>query len=388
MIKRNLAKNILKSMEIFPVLSILGSRQVGKTTLAKEIKKIIEKNNIETVYLDLELPSDYNILSNIELFFENNQNKTIIIDEVQVRPDIYPVLRGIIDKNRKNGAFILLGSSSPGLQKNSSESLAGRITEHVLNPFDITEVGFDKSNLNKLWLYGGYPESFLAQNDENSYLWRISFLKTFFERDIPQLGINIPAQKLKHFWQLICHYHGQVWNASQISRNIGLSATTVRNYMFILEETFLVRRLEPYFVNIKKRIIRAPKYYVIDSGLFHASHNIIEFNTLLGFAMSGASWEGFVIEQIIRNLDYSFEFFYYRTQTGNEIDLILKKGNNIYAVEIKMSMSPAISKGLRIGMEDIKAESAYIIYPGEKSYYLDKNIMVSSLNEFLSRFIG
>ncbi|MGM0609400.1 MAG: ATP-binding protein, partial [Candidatus Muiribacteriota bacterium] len=197
MIKRKITQNILKSMEIFPAISILGSRQVGKTTLAKNILEILNNQKIDSIYLDLELPSDFNILNNSELFFENNQNKTIIIDEIQVKPDLYPIIRAFIDKNRKNGKFILLGSSSPALLKESSESLAGRIKQHILNPFDILETGTSKQNINNLWLRGGYPESFLATSGENSLLWRNAFLKTFFERDIPQYGINIPSIKLK-----------------------------------------------------------------------------------------------------------------------------------------------------------------------------------------------
>jgi len=383
MIKRKITDYILNSMEIFPVVSILGSRQVGKTTLAKDIKKILENKNKDTIYLDLELPSDLNIINNAELFFENNKEKTIIIDEIQVKPELYPIIRAHIDKKRRNGAFILLGSSSSTLKKNTSESLAGRIIQHILNPFDFLETGDDKEKINRLWLRGGYPESFLAKNDSNSFLWRSAFLKTFFERDIPQFGINIPSQKLKQFWQMISHYHGQVWNASQIARSLGLSAPTIRNYMEIFEETFLVRRLSPYYVNLKKRITKSPKYFIIDSGMFHLTHNIEDLNSLLGFPMAGASWEGFVIEQIIRNLDNKTEYYYYRTQTGNEVDLVLKENDSITAIEVKLSMTPKLSKGLKISMDDLNAEKGFIIYPGEKRYSLSDKVEAISLKEFI-----
>ncbi|PLX15955.1 MAG: ATPase [Candidatus Muiribacterium halophilum] len=383
MIKRKITDYILNSMEIFPVVSILGSRQVGKTTLAKDIKKILENKNKDTIYLDLELPSDLNIINNAELFFENNKEKTIIIDEIQVKPELYPIIRAHIDKKRRNGAFILLGSSSSTLKKNTSESLAGRIIQHILNPFDFLETGDDKEKINRLWLRGGYPESFLAKNDSNSFLWRSAFLKTFFERDIPQFGINIPSQKLKQFWQMISHYHGQVWNASQIARSLGLSAPTIRNYMEIFEETFLVRRLSPYYVNLKKRITKSPKFFIIDSGMFHLTHNIEDLNSLLGFPMAGASWEGFVIEQIIRNLDNKTEYYYYRTQTGNEVDLVLKENDSITAIEVKLSMTPKLSKGLKISMDDLNAEKGFIIYPGEKRYSLSDKVEAISLKEFI-----
>ncbi|MFW5782087.1 MAG: ATP-binding protein [Candidatus Muiribacteriaceae bacterium] len=383
MIKRNLENKIIESLEYFPVISILGSRQVGKTTLAKKIKKIVEKNRSDAIYLDLELPSDMNIIENAELFFENNKEKMIIIDEVQRRPDLFPVLRAIVDKDRRNGRFILLGSSSPALKKETSESLAGRISQHILHPFDISETGLSGENIKKLWIRGGYPDSFLAKNDIASFKWRMAFQQTFFERDLPQLGINVSSVMIKRLWQMICHYHGQTWNASQIARSLGVSAPTVRSYMNILEETFLIRRIEPYYINIRKRLSKSPRYYIVDSGLFHLSSGIEDYNEILSFNMAGASWEGFVIEQIIRNLSFNTDYYYYRTQTGNEIDLILKKGNNITAVEIKLSMSPKVSKGLKISLDDIQADQAFIIYPGDKDYRVAENVEVVSLESFI-----
>lgn len=290
------------------MVGILGPRQVGKTTLAKEIRKKFRNS----IYLDLELPSDLNKLTDAEIFLTENRQKLIIIDEIQQKAELFPVIRAIIDKERKNGKFLILGSSSPNLLRQSSETLAGRIIFHNLSTLLICETGREQKTVDRLWMRGGFPDSYLASSEDAGIKWRDSFIKTYLERDIPYIGITIPANQLRRFWMMIAHSHGSLWNASKISASLGVSPPTARNYLDILEETFIVRQLLPYFANIKKRIIKSPKNYIRDSGLLHALFNIEDKSELLSHPVAGHSFEGFVIEQAVNLLSPKYNAFFFQ----------------------------------------------------------------------------
>ena len=379
MINRNLQKTIIHSLSQFPVVGILGSRQVGKTTLAKEIQKTID---IPSLYLDLELPSDLNKLQDPELYLGQYKDTLVIIDEIQLKPDLFPLLRALVDLNRRPGRYLILGSASKNLIRQSSESLAGRIIYHELMPFTLKEVGADKDTIDNLWLNGGFPDSFLAGDIDSSLTWRHAFIKTYLERDIPQLGIRIPAPQLRNFWTMIAHCHGQLWNASQISRSLGVSAPTVKHYLSVLEETFIVRCLNPFFSNVKKRLVKSPKVYIRDSGLLHALLMTRSLDELHGHPQAGNSWEGFVIEQVLNWLSIEGKGCFYRTGAGSEIDLvILNAGRPPVAVEIKYSSSPKVSKGFWNAFKDLKCQKGFVVYPGAESYPIGKNVFTLPIAE-------
>ncbi len=370
MVKRTIQKTIENSLKKYPVVGIVGSRQTGKTTIAKKIQADTKR---KVVYIDLELPSDQNKLRDPELYLSQFSDALVIIDEIQRMPSLFPLIRALVDKKRTGGRFLILGSASPALIKHSSESLAGRIIYYELTPFILDETGYDK--MQRLWLRGGYPESYLAENDEESFSWREAFIKTYLEMDIPQLGIRVPAMQLRRFWTMLSHSHGQLWNASQIAKGLGISAPTVRNYLDILEETFIVRQLQPYHSNIKKRLIKSPKVYIRDSGLLHALSRISTFENLQGHPVIGSSWEGFIIEQILGIIPKNWQAYFYRTSAGAEIDLLfIDSRHKPVAVEVKYSMSPKVSKGFWIAYEDLSCKRGFVIYPGEESYPLGNNV--------------
>ena len=379
MIKRDLQIKIQESLKDFPVVGILGSRQVGKTTLAKNLQYNLERKSL---YLDLELPSDLNKLEEAELYLRQYSDSLIIIDEIQRMPSLFPLLRALVDQNRINGRFLILGSASPDLIKKSSETLAGRIIYHELTPFSINEVGIDKSIIQKLWLRGGYPDSYLAESNEKSFIWREAFIKTYLERDIPQLGLKVPSLQLKRFWTMIAHSHGQIWNASQISNSLGVSSPTIRHYLDILEETFIIRAQAPYYHNIKKRLIKSPKVYIRDSGLLHTFLGKSTIDELQGHPCIGNSWEGFVIEQIMSIIPENWSTYFYRTSAGAEIDLLLvPKNKKPIAIEIKYSASPKVSKGFWNIFEDTSCEKGFVVYPGEEIYPLSKNVFATPIEK-------
>jgi hypothetical protein len=372
MIIERLLQNRLKiSLQKYPVVGLIGCRQVGKTTLAKRLTKNINK---QVVYLDLELPSDLAKLEEPELYLRQFADSLVVIDEIQRMPSLFPIMRALIDKKRIAGRFLILGSASPDLIKKSSETLAGRIIYHELSPFSIYEAGVE--HINKLWLRGGLPESFLSGSDEESYVWRDTFIRTYLERDIPQLGIHIPSIQIRRFWLMLAHMHGHLWNASQIAKGLGLSAPTVRRYLDILEETFIVRQLEPFYPNIKKRLIKSPKVYIRDPGLLHALLRIKELDDLFAHPVVGPSWEGFVIEEIKKILPEDTPLYFYRTGAGAEIDLVIpdRKGRPI-AIEIKYSLNPKPGKGFFIAFNDILCPRGFVIYPGDEVYPIQKNIL-------------
>ena len=377
MILRELQHIIVESLKNFPVVGIIGSRQVGKTTLAKSIKQQHSQN---AIYIDLELPSDLNKLQDPELYLSQFNDVLVIIDEIQRMPSLFPLIRALVDQKRTNGRFLILGSASPSLIKQSSESLAGRIQYHELTPFYLKEIGYDKKNMKNLWLKGGYPNSFLSNTDELSFQWRESFIKTYLERDIPQLGIHIPANQLHRFWTMLAHTHGQLWNASKIANSLGVSSPTVKKYLDILEQTFIIKQLLPYHANIKKRLVKSQKIYIRDSGLLHTLLNIKTFDDLNSHPALGNSWEGFVTEQINSLIPDSWQTFFIRTSAVAEIDLlIIDHHNNKIAIEIKYSISPKISKGFWHAYKDLSCHKGYIIYPGKESYPINNNVTVLPL---------
>jgi predicted AAA+ superfamily ATPase len=376
-IPRKLKNTILASLKKHPVVGILGSRQVGKTTLAKTVKELKHK---DAVYLDLELPSDWNKLQDPELYLNQFVNSLVIIDEIQRMPTLFPILRALVDQKRTVGRFLILGSASPDLIRQASESLAGRIIYHELTPLNFLETG--QEGVQTLWLRGGYPNSLLAENDQDSFVWREAFIKTYLEMDLPQLGIRIPSIQLRRFWTMLAHSHGQLWNAQKIANSLGISAPTARHYLDLLEETFMVRQLLPFYANVKKRLIKSPKVYIRDSGLLHTLLHIGVIDDLQGHPSLGSSWEGFVIEQIFSLMPENRETYFYRTNAGAEIDLIiLDKKNSPIAIEIKYSLSPGLSRGFWTAFKELSCHRGYVIYPGNESYPIGKNILVLPIEE-------
>ena len=379
MITRGIQDKVIKSLRNFPVAGILGPRQVGKTTLAKEIQKIYK---LKTVYLDMELPSDINKLQEPELYLNQYTNSLVIIDEIQRMPALFPLLRALVDKNRIPGRFLILGSASPNLIKNASESLAGRIIYHELTPFYLKEIGFDNKKINDLWLRGGYPDSYLAKNNGLSLSWRESFIKTYLERDIPQLGIRVPSTQLRKFWMMLAHFQGQLWNASQIANSLGVSAPTIKHYLDILEETFIIKQLQPYYSNVKKRLVKSQKVYIRDSGLLHTLLNIRTMDELQGHPAIGKSWEGFVIENLLAATPEQTIASFYRTAAGAEIDLVLQlPGGERWAIEVKSSLVPKLKRGFYHALEDIKPTRSFVVYAGSERYPVSQETEVLSLFE-------
>jgi predicted AAA+ superfamily ATPase len=383
MVKRLIQGRIEMSLSRYSVVGILGPRQVGKTTLAEMIMERVKK---KVSYLDLELPSDLNKLRDPELYLSRLADMLIIIDEIQRMPSLFPLLRALVDRKKTAGRFLILGSASPELIRHSAESLAGRIIYHELSPFILKEI--DGSKIQKLWLRGGYPQSYLSKNNSDSFAWREAFVKTYLEMDIPQLGIRIPAQQLRRFWTMIAHSHGQLWNASKIAGSLGISAPTVKHYLDILEETFIVRQIQPYHSNLKKRLVKSPRVYIRDSGMLHTLLNIRTLEELYGHPSLGSSWEGFIVEQIIRLLPDRWQVFFYRTGAGAEIDLVLfDSRHKSVAVEIKYSVSPKVERGFWNAYEDLSCQKGYVIYPGTESYPVGKNVFTLPVKDLETVFV-
>ncbi len=379
-IKRTLTEHLLKSINHFPVTAILGPRQCGKSTLAKKLSN----NFKDFLYLDLESIRDINKLNDPEFFFEINNEKIIFLDEIQKKPDLFSVMRSIVDRYNRKIKIIILGSASPAMIKQSSESLAGRIAYHYLTPFTITELNNTKNySIENHWLKGGFPESYLADDDSISLQWRNNFILTFLERDIPQLGFNLSSIVIRRFLTMCAHSSAQLLNRSKLGESLDLSHNTIRRYIEIFENTFILRTLMPYFTNIKKRMVKSPKIYFRDTGLLHSLLGITDFNDLLGHPIYGQSWESFAIEMILSELK-DWTGYYYRTSHGTEIDLILEKGIKKIAIEFKSSTSPSVSKGFYIALEDLKIDKGWVICPINEWYPLNNNIAVSGINEFIN----
>lgn len=383
-VERIITASIEQKLENMPGVVILGPRQCGKSTLAKAIISEIRG----AVYLDLERASDVSKLRDPEAFFSLNSDKLICLDEIQRVPELFPVLRSIMDENRKNGQFIILGSASPDLIKQSSETLAGRISYFELTPFLLKEVSEDHDlrPLRKLWLRGGFPRSFLASNEKESFEWRIDFIRTFLERDIPQLGFRTPAKTLERFWSICAHLHGQLLNSSKLGESMGVSHHSVRSYVDMLEKSFVLRVLRPYESNLKKRLIKSPKIYIRDSGILHALLGIETHNDLLGHPVYGASWEGLVIENILSLLP-NWKASFYRTSSGSEIDLIIEKGNKRVAIECKGSTSPNLNRGFWIAVSELKFKEVWVVAPVKEAYPIEKGIMVAPPHQLIEHLI-
>lgn len=381
-LKRNIENEVKESLKDFPVVALLGPRQCGKSTLAKQLLLTMDK----TSYIDLEKPSDIRKLEDPEFFFSQVQDNLICIDEIQLKPDLFQVLRSIIDENRTNGKFLILGSASRDLIRQSSQTLAGRICYIELTPFLLNEVsGKASENIIPCWNRGGFPNSYLARNDKSSRVWRVNFIRTFLERDIPQLGFNIPSRALHRLWSMLAHLHGQLLNSSKLGEMLGVSHTTIRSYIDLLSQTFMIRLLLPYEANLKKRLVKSPKIYIRDSGILHSLLEINDTESLFGHPVFGNSWEGYALENILVNLK-DWTHFFYRTSSGVEIDLILQRGLKRIAVEFKASKSPSLSKGFYIALKDLNIDEAYIIAPVDESYKIMENVTILPLNQFLSQF--
>ena len=375
--ERSIFPLLQEYLSIFPAVGLLGPRQVGKTTLVKNLK--LEK---EGLYLDLEKASDRAKLVDAELFLKAHADKTVILDEIQLMPELFAELRSLIDEQREPGRFILLGSASPDLIRKSADSLAGRIGYLELTPFYLGEVETDE--LEKLWIRGGFPLSFLAKSDRESQLWRQNFIKTYLERDLAQIGLSTDPRLVERFWMMLANAQGGIWNAESFAKALGITRPTVNRYLKFLEGSFMVRVLAPFHQNIKKRLVKSPKVFIRDTGLLHSLTGVTSMDSLINQLLVGPSWEGFVIEQIISTLKEEYEYYFYRTHQGAECDLLLVKNGVVKtAIEIKNTLSPKLSKGMQISMEDTGAEKGVIICRISDSYPLSEKVRAVGLPEFL-----
>ena len=361
MIKRQLEQQLHKTVRLFPAVAILGPRQVGKTTLARQLGKALSRN---TIYLDLENPDDAFLLQDPTAFFRENKSACIIIDEVQRMPSLFPVLRSMIDEYRKPGRFIITGSASPELLLKSAETLAGRIFYHELTPFTIEEIN-KKYKQQKLLLRGGFPQPFLAKTTEAASFWQQSFLTTYIERDLPALGLNVSPILIRRLMQMLAHQHGHVINYSHLANALGVSSPTVLKAVDYLENAFLVRRLAPYFANTKKRLVKSPKIYIRDTGILLNLLKIKTMTELLGHPQCGMVWEGFVTEQIQATTTNKYDACFYRTQDGAEADLVLlKAGKPFVFIESKLNNHPTITSGTYNAIKDLGTKKNFIVTPG------------------------
>ena len=391
MIDRLFESQLIDALMDSPAVALLGPRQVGKTTLAQRLsKKTFEK---DIVYLDLELDSDLAKLDDAEGYLKRFENHLVIIDEAQRAPELFRVLRGLIDIRKRNGEkaaqFLLLGSASRDLLQHTSESLAGRIRFLELTPFSIEEIEHEKGakqDLERLWSRGGYPDSYLARSDDASWEWRINFISTYLERDIPLMGPKVPATRMKRFWTMLAHVHGQQLNLSNLGKSLETSHTTIRNYLDLLTDFYMVRQVPPWSGNTKKRLVKAAKVYIRDSGLLHTLLNVTDMESLLGHPILGASWEGFAVENILSRLSSKWRYSYYRTSAQAELDLVLEgPRNQIIAIEIKRSISPKITKGYHFACDDLKATQKIVIHAGADSFPMNGGIEAMGMETFLKK---
>jgi predicted AAA+ superfamily ATPase len=353
-----------------PVVSVLGPRQAGKTTLARQIA-----GALEATLLDLEDPRDLARLDHPMSTLEGLRG-LVVIDEIQRKPELFALLRVLADRDPLPARFLILGNASPHLVQGVSESLAGRVAFVDVSGFDLSEVG--SSAFESLWIRGGLPRSFLSASDEASLAWREDFIRTFLERDIPQLGITIPAATTRRFWTMIAHFHGQVWNAAEFARSLGTSERTARRYLDILSSVFLIRQLPPWHENIKKRQVKSPKVYVRDSGLMHALLDLKDKASLESHPKLGASWEGFALEQVLQ-LSGERNIYFWATHTGAELDLLLFRDGRRIGMEFKYGDSPRVTRSMRVALDDLHLDRIVVVHPGRRSFELDERIEARSI---------
>ena len=386
MLKRRLQAQICSDLEAQAAVTLLGARQVGKTTLALQIAEAVP-----SIYLDLEDPADRDKLADPALYLRAHEDKLVILDEIQNAPDLFGVLRGLIDKGRrkgrKTGRFLLLGSASIDLLHQSSESLAGRIAYRELAPLDVTETGGDTHDA--LWLRGGFPQSFLARGNAGSLNWRRNFLRTYLTRDIPALEPRIPSETLRRLWTMLAHGQGTLLNASRLGTSLSISSPTVARYIDLLVDLLLVRRLAPYHANLGKRLVKSPKIYVRDSGVLHALLAVPTLDALRDHPIAGPSWEGFVVETLINCSPAWTAAYFYRTSAGAEIDLLLElPGDRLWAIEIKRSLSPKVERGFHIACDDLKTERKLVVYAGKERVPLPHGVEAIGIDALAGELAG
>ena len=386
MIQRSIEKELLGQINDMPAVAVLGPRQVGKTTLVKFLETRFSKT---VIYLDLESNQDRNRLQDAELYLSENQNNVVVIDEVQRMSELFPLFRSLIDRHRVAGRFILLGSASPELLQKSAESLAGRITYLELQPLHWGEIHTTIS-YQQHWLRGGYPEMLLASTDIATSRRMNDFITTYIERDLPLLGLAASPIVIRNLFTMLISVHGNMLNMSDLSRSLSISSNTIGRYLDFLENAFIIRRLPPYFVNINKRIVKSPKLYIRDSGMFHALADITNIDALKGHLLVGSSWEGYVIQQIVAQLAYNIRPYFYRTVDGTELDLVLVRGGMpVLGIEIKYSNAPKLSRGNYIALVDLGNIPLLVITPSATDFKLAENINVcslSTLNQHISSY--
>jgi uncharacterized protein len=380
MIDRDLhARQITGLLKRFPVVAILGARQVGKTTLAASIAPTLS-NHISR--FDLESPSDLARLADPMLALQEPRG-LIVLDEVQRRPDLFPVLRVLADRKPVRTRFLVLGSAAPDLLRQSSESLAGRIAYYELPGLAVREVGFEHAD--RLWVRGGFPKAFLARSDRESMEWRQSFIRTFLERDLPALGVNVATDTIRRFWTMLAHHHAQLWNASEIGRSFGVADTTVRNYLGKLTDALVVRQLKPWYENLGKRQVKSPKIFIRDSGLLHALLNLPTKRDIEGHPKLGASWEGFIIDQLVQHLGvYPEETYHWRTHQGAELDLLVVRGGLRLGFEVKRTVAPTLTPSMRSAMRDLKLKSLTVVHAGDQTFPLSKQVQAVAFRDVLN----
>lgn len=361
----------------FPVVAILGARQVGKSSLAR---RIVERRKGPTTYFDLEDRADLSRLSDPGLALRGLRG-LIVLDEIQRLPEVFPLLRVLADRKPVRARFLVLGSATPELLQQSSESLAGRIAYHRLGGFSLDEV----DDVDRLWLRGGFPRAFLARSAAASFDWRSSFIETFLARDVAQLGIGIAPEAIRRFWMMLAHYHGQIWNAAEFARSFGVGNTTVRRYLDALSSVFVVRQLLPWHENLRKRQVKSPKVFVADSGMLHALLGLQTRQQLLAHPKVGASWEGFALSQVVSRLGAQpHECFHWATHAGAELDLLVMRGNRRLGFEVKLTEAPSVTKSMRVAIDDLRLSRLFVIHAGEKCFPLAENIQALSA----SRLVG
>ncbi len=383
MIERSHGQLVEEALDAQAGVVLLGPRQVGKTTLAQDIA-----DSRDAVYLDMERMADRQILDEPDLYLDEQMGRLVVIDEIQLVPDLFKALRGQIDRRRRaghrTGQFLLLGSASNTLLHQSAESLAGRVSYHELTPFLLPEVGVDE--ISRLWLRGGFPDSFLAKTDRASLTWREDFMRTYLERDIPSFGLRIPAETLRRFWTMLAHEQGGLLNAAKLAGNLGVSGQSVARYLDLLVDLMLVRRLPPWHANAGKRLVKSPKVYIRDAGLAHALLGIESMEALLGHPVIGGSWEGFCIENLIAAAPRGTEASFYRSSAGAEIDLLLKlPGGALWAIEIKRTTSPKVTRGFHIAADDLEASERLLVYAGEREVPGPGGVRAMSLKDAIER---